>query len=148
MLPDILEEAMGLRGKSPSEDDAKPTNQSFIPMRPDQIPISSKLRSTPWKDGIVSLGICTIHESLHIPTNISSGRDNQDFYRYFIMQDVERAEKLLPFSFTLESYFGDKVMRVNNHSKEVEKHADRLGLKLEWKFYNIMDYELVVVGIC
>ncbi|QGA17627.1 hypothetical protein EYB26_005302 [Talaromyces marneffei] len=116
-------------------------------LRPDQIPISYQLRSTPWKDGIMSLGISTVHESLHISANISSGRDNNDFYRYLIVRDVERARTLLRFSFTLESHCGDKVIRVDNYRKELEEHAPELGLELAYKFYCILWQELVIVGL-
>lgn len=65
MLPDILEESVGVRQKPPSREDAKPTTQPSIPIHPDQEPSNSTLSSTPWKEGI-SFGISTIDKALQI----------------------------------------------------------------------------------
>lgn len=76
-----------------------------------------------------------------------SGRDNEDFYRFLIVRDEKQAEKLLPFSFTLEPYYKDKVIRVDNYREALGKHGPGLGLKLAYKPRYIFWQELVIEGL-
>lgn len=60
---------------------------------------------------------------------------------------MEQAEKLLPFSFTLESIFGQEVIIVDKYRKELEKHGPGLGLKLKYESWLIFWDELVILGV-